>query len=192
MKECGPATEQEMLDTFLRAELDSPRFRHLVVDAAAAYGIATDDILLAEYAGRRRAILLRYRGAFLTGFPRDVTWRRVELSGADVPRLWYSGYPAWVRLSGGTRRVIDGAANIDRLSIVRDDDRVLNEEIRALALTIERGWTYPELIAVEGPNEAIILVEGHSRATAAVYARTTRPLAVLLGSSRNMRQWRWY
>ncbi len=62
---------------------------------------------------------------------------------------------------GGSRLVVDGANNVDSVDTAEDT----NKNIKGVADELKRGKRYPELIAVHGDCEDIILVEGHTRAT---------------------------
>jgi hypothetical protein len=61
-----------------------------------------------------------------------------------------------------------------------------------VAKAVAAGQRYPELITVEASDGALILVEGHTRATAYVVAALPEPVACFVGSSRRMRIWAFY
>jgi hypothetical protein len=126
MIELGPATEDEMVLAFLGAEVESSRFRghyQNCFDQLEKFGI--DQKLLLDNADLqsvqqnsiRKNILRTARGygdgqLLFRNFPTDATWRRVALERTDLGKLKYGNWPPWVAFSGGTRRVVDGAANI--------------------------------------------------------------------------------
>ncbi len=141
----------------------------------------------------RRELLRLIRGygagQFLfAGFPIDVTWRRVALEQEDLPKLKYTKCPPWVELSRGTRLVIEGATNIG--SDTPAEDAAVN--IRAVADDLKRGKQYAELIGVDGQNGEIILMEGHTRATAYAVAQLPDRIDCLVGSSPSMVRWAFY
>jgi hypothetical protein len=126
MIERGPATEDEMIVAFLRAEIDSSRYRDCIQAGVAHLGVnrrlidapnladSTENVL------RRR--LLYYRGYesrkyLFAGFPSDVDWRRVEVEACDVNRMQYMPDRNWLEISGETRLVSVGARNLSRYSL---------------------------------------------------------------------------
>src|SRR5262249_58031318 len=101
--------------------------------------------------------------ALFTRFPLDTEWRRARLSRTDFLRLVYcnvSGAPAFVELSGGTRRVVVAAANFDHT------ETPASPLIRPVVAALRAGQQHPPLIAVESRDGDLILVEGYARATA--------------------------
>ena len=58
--------------------------------------------------------------------------------------------------------------------------------------TFRNGQSYPELIAVSGPSDVLILVERHTRATAYVVSGYSQPITCLAGTSARMAQWAFY
>ena len=201
MIELGPATENDMVLEFLRAEVDSPRFglaysglfdqlrahmitKHSLLVVADLNSSRDNDLraqILGAVRGYRRNCLL------FDGFPDDVTWRRVELQSSDWVRVNYANEPTWVALSGGTRRVADGANNIDLISAGN-----ANGHIRSLAAELRKGKRYPSLIGVENDKGEIVLAEGHCRATACALVEPTGASACLIGRSPGIRKWRYY
>jgi len=199
MRELGPATEVEVVLAFLKAEIDSPRFGPAVAKILDNSGLGRamliDNADLANPGHNRlRTELLKavrgYRaGLYLfKGFPGDVRWRRVELLPGDVGNLRYANFPTWVALSNGSRLVADGAANIDRIQTAEN----VNASIKTVAAAVTAGQRYAELIAVEAHDGSLILVEGHTRATAYVLARVAEPVHCFVGSSPTMRPWAFY
>jgi len=111
-----------MVALFLRAELASERFGPAVrealhadrADPAIVERPALDD---ADENAIRRRVLAASRGyggddALFSGFPADVRWERVLLDEDDLDAVLTIDYDYWVELSGGTRRVADGARNV--------------------------------------------------------------------------------
>lgn len=201
MIELGPATENGMVLAFLRAEVDSPRFgaiyrQHL--DRVNALGItrerlienadlnsSQDNTLRIEFLKAVRGY--RANNFLFRFFPDDATWRLVGVEPADWISVRYGNHPTWTALSRGTRVVTDGARNIDSI-IVQD----ANDNIRALAIELGKGKRYPELIGVDDDDNGIILIEGHSRATAYALARLQETVPCIVGSSTHMKDWVFY
>lgn len=201
MRIIGPAAEQEAIDAFVRAELDSPRFKALTQTALHEAGVNRTDLWLPGNEGARRDILARTRGynkgcALFAGFPSDARWTRAEVAGsADWARVKYARFPTWDSLSGGTRSVLDGAAGVDTRPVVEHGVSI-NESVRSVAKQIRSGVTLSELLllAVEDApdSQLMVLLEGHTRATAYVYADPSRAVAVLVGVAPTMAKWAWY
>jgi hypothetical protein len=75
------ADEDEVAAAFVRAELDSPRFREEVL------------------AGRRGWRM----GGLFDGFPDDIEWFRAALTRDEVLAIRYIDWDWWLRISDGTR-----------------------------------------------------------------------------------------
>jgi hypothetical protein len=201
MRDLGPATEDEVVLAFVRAELGSPRWGRryrcpagFILEQLLAPGDRTD----AAQNAARRQMLNDVRGYpdrwLFAGFPRDVSWRRVELVPEDLSLLRYiAEYPpdpkSWVVLSGGTRRVVDAVANVDTSPTFPWDAR---QGIQAVAEGFKAGSTCEPVIAVEGEDGALVLIEGHVRATGYARSDVSIPLPAFVGRSARMAEWRCY
>jgi hypothetical protein len=191
MREIGPASSDEMVLSFIRAEIDSPvwgvyyqraldglRFeRSSLIDEADlkdSYANCVRGIILGAVRGYGRQDLL------FRGFPSDTEWRRVSVDASDFRRLKYLNCSPFPDLSDGTREVEVGARN-------RDRDEDFAARVDGVVQAIARGASMPELILVEDAGRLVVL-EGNTRATGYVRASTTSFLA-LVGSSPIMRQW---
>lgn len=195
----GPATENEMILAFLRAEIDSPRYGPLYQQRLSSSGfsryqlIESPDLNDAPQNTTRMALLRDVRGYstnlyLFQGFPRDVEWQRIRLDPPKLKRLKYANHPTWTTLSNGTRLVVDGARNIDQVQTAEN----ANDSIKAVAEALKSGHTYPELITVSGPEDYFILVEGHTRATAYILSGYSHPITMLVGRSARMSRWVFY
>jgi hypothetical protein len=201
MIEVASATEDEMIAAFPRAEIDSSRYSSWVNTLLAQLGrdrslIDTPDTLRPEDCRARRAILKDYRGypdkLLFTGFPANVAWRRVQIEPRDFDTLRYANdycIPGQLlmRLSGGTRRVMDGARNL----IARPPDPE-TAHIAEIVVALRHGQTFAPLIAVESPDASLILLEGHSRATAYGVERFAGNIEAFVGSSPYLPRWALY
>jgi hypothetical protein len=192
MKELGPCQETEVVLAFLQAEVGSPnytrRYRpHLPANITLRELLDEPDLTNAAHNKARATLLRSVRGypdaAIFSGFPRDVNWRRVELESGEAGRLLYLRSEPWMDLSP-TRRVIEGAGNVDRLHL-----GPVNQSVRAIAADMRAGRRYPELVAVEGEAGRLIVMEGNTRVTAHVYADLQEPFRFMLGSSPYMSRW---
>jgi hypothetical protein len=110
------------------------------------------------------------------------------LQVADWSNVKYANYSTWVALSGGTRIVVDGAKNID--SVITAEDA--NKNIKAVAAAVRTGKRYPELIGVSGPRGEVILLEGHTRATAYALAQLPERAECIVASSPTVSRWAFY
>lgn len=193
MIERGPATENDMIAAFLRAEINSSRYDDQIWVPLARQGFGRrliDDPDLADAAeNAARKQLLAFRGydariALFKDFPVDVTWRRVTLEATDLETLRYANYPTWVDLSDGTRLVSVGARNFSQ----RPDDPA-TYHINAIAEALRNGVRFPELIVALDNDGSLILIEGHSRATAYLMEQFAGDVEALVASSAAMSQW---
>jgi hypothetical protein len=199
MIDLGPANEDDVVLAFLQAEIDSARFgsiyagilansgldRHLVIDNPDRNSPRDNSI--------RGELLKHVRGygsgqLLFTRFPPDVAWRHVSMEQRDFSKLRYAKCSPWIELSRGTRLVTEGATNIAPGGPA--EEAAVN--IRAVLADLKRGTRYPELIAVEGQNGDIILMEGHTRATAYVLFSPAEPIRCIVGSSPTMTSWELY
>jgi hypothetical protein len=191
MLELGAASEDDVVLAFVQAEIDSPiwgpcyqaEMRARGLDRASLIG--TGD---ARANRSRRTVLGAVRGfgrddGLFRGFPLDTSWRRVSVDPSDFQRLKYIGRDAdWLNLSGGSTRLVqDGARNLDSNPRIR-------EKVRGAQREIEQGRCRAELILIEADDSALVVVEGHTRATA--YAvLSDRPFLAFLGRSPAMSKW---
>lgn len=188
-----------MVLAFLAAEIDSTRFAHRYRSHMDLWQLNRHSLI--EQAdlddphanNTRRHLLKVVRGfgenlGLFNGFPDDTRWRHVDLTTTGINRLKYANFETWLVLSAGTRRVVDGAANVDRVPAPEN----ANANIRSVAERLRLGHVFPALVAVEGPDGDLVLVEGHTRATAQVIVGDDRPLRMLLGSSSRAAEWAYF
>lgn len=187
--------EDEMVLAFLSAEVDSPRFG---VNARRALGdmeLVRDPDLNDTHANqRRRSALAMYRGwgtndYLFKNFPREVTWRLVEVTISELGEFRYAGVRDWITLSGGSLLVKDGASNAAKGPL--DETKKL---ILKVARDIRQRVTFPPIIAAtEGEDQIHVLLEGHIRASAYVCALKPRDTCELIvGYVSDLSGWFWY
>jgi hypothetical protein len=196
MVEYGAATEEEMVLAFLQAELRSPRFGQNYVAHLQQIGCDERIVTQADLANLRdnairSDLLTRVRGfstrTFLfAGFPPDVAWQHCKLTAGEVSEVRYGKYKSWIGLSGGTRRVGDGAR---RSSACTAGERP-NTDVIAVARAISLGTTYPALIAASDGHGALVLIEGHTRATA--YAIANTAAHIIVGTAPEIANWKYW
>lgn len=203
MLSIGAATEHEMVLAFVKAEIDSPRYSQIYRQKITAFGfsrthlIESADLHNDRQNTERIKLLREVRGYganlyLFRGFPNDASWQRVRIDRRELKHLKYANHQAWVTLSNGTRLVRDGARNIDHIQVAENATVKINDSIKAVAEALRNGQSYPELIAVSGPSDDLILVEGHTRATAYVVSGYSQPVTLLVGTSARMSQWAFY
>jgi hypothetical protein len=187
-----------MVLAFLRAERDSPRFAEMLpkvkphLAKLAKYLLDSPDLTSPTHNAARAAFLdyrgFRARDLLFLGFPLDVQWRLVSLQADDVERLKYANHETWRGLSAGTRKVTDGAANIDKIQAKEN----ANANVHGIAKRLRKGETFPEIIGIEGANGDPILLEGHARATAYVIEGKLEGVMLILGTSATMSGWAFF
>jgi len=195
--ERGQARERDMVIAFLQAEIFSSRYSEYILGNLRYNQLSRTDLIdhpnLENESENniRRELLKIYRGfganAYLfVGFPADVAWRFVEIEPKDHHVLLFANEDSWIEISEGTRSVERAAGRIDRFERPDTANRV-----RAIQQDITDGKSMAPLILVEGENGMLILVEGHSRATAYVGLKWPH-ITALIGSSPTMHNWHYY
>lgn len=161
MRIVGAVEEDEVAAAFLRAELESPRFR--------------EDVL----AGRRGWRM----GGLFHGFPDEVAWFRVALTPDEVLAILYIDWDWWLRISDGTRLATVAAERIRREGEA--------EEHRPIAARLRNGSANELIVVCPPARSPLVLVEGHVRLTAYALFPEYLPsgLEVFLGESPEIERW---
>jgi len=165
MRVVAPASEDDMVAAFLRAEAGSPRFGPQVLAALAHEGLdrsmleQPDTSDSAANAVRRR-VLAAYRSyperAVFTGLPADTVWQWVALTRRELLSVRYIDWDYWLEVTAGARRPVDAIARIGH-----------SRNFQELAAEIAAGRLPPELILVGRPGgDDLVVLEGHVRLTA--------------------------
>jgi hypothetical protein len=193
MRILRPATEDEVVAVFLRAELDSGRYGPVLRQLLERDGIDVDVLarpdLADQAANRYRSGLLdEYRGfeqriGLFGGFPERVAWYRAALTPREVLEILYIDWDWWLEISDGTRRPMDAAEKIKRGDVAGSTV----EEHRMLFDAPQ-----PELIVATTPDRRkLVVLDGHYRLTA--YAmfpeRLPEELELYLGEAEGMDAW---
>ena len=193
MREEGSVSNDEMVLSFLRREINSPRWGPHYI--AVLSRMRSDRLSLIDNADLNDADANRIRARVLgpvrgyghnellfRGFPTDTTWRRVQLDPPDFHKLNYLNCSPFPELTDGTRAIEVGARNYHR-------DGELALRVDNVVQAIEKGASLQELILVEDADSLVVL-EGNTRATAYVKASTTS-FSALVGSSPTMYTWKF-
>lgn len=195
-----PARECDVVIAFLQAEISSSRYSDKCILPLLYHNRLSREVLIdhpdlgsESDNGVRRMLLQAYRGfgantLLFRGFPADVVWRFVEIEPKDHQLLLFANEDSWKRISEGTRSVERLARRIARLEEVSDTA----DRVRAIQQDLTDGKSMAPLILVEGENGTLVLVEGHSRATAYVGLNWQRNISALLGFSATMHNWHYY
>jgi hypothetical protein len=197
MEHLAPASDAEVVLAFLRAEIDSPRFRLRLLLAMQKVDTSRDslidhaDLTDGEQNRTRRQLLASAREPLFNHFPRDVLWWRGNVLLQELELIEYPNYRRFLELSGGRRSVRAGAARaLNEPQILGRD---LHEMLAAIPKVIDgvkAGRMFPELIAVRDPRlPRCVLVKGSLRATAYVIAGLPARVDIYLGTSDFMREW---
>jgi hypothetical protein len=112
--------------------------------------------------------------------------RYTPVARGDLQLLRYANYHTWVDLSDGTRLVSVGARNFRQ----RPDDPD-TYQINGIVEALRNGARFPELVAAQDNDGSLILIEGHSRATAYVMVELAE-VETLVASSPSMPGWAFY
>jgi hypothetical protein len=114
----------------------------------------------------------------------------MRMTAHEVGELLYaSGHAAWTTLAPVTRKVAEGASNVGH--VFTGD--LTNMLVLALALRISDSHptpVLPEIICLRRPDGNLVLMEGHTRATAiALVAHRVPNVNVYVGTSPSVASW---
>jgi hypothetical protein len=193
-----PATEAEVVATFLRAEWESERWREQLAALLARDGmdpsvVASPNLDDAEECSYRASLLDQHRGwlrreGLFGGLPKHIDWSRVGLSSEEVLAMRYINWDWWLVVSGGTREPLEAA----RRARAGELPGVAVDWHEPIAARLQSAHPPPELIALSKPNDTqLVLLEGHVRLTAyALYPQyLPRELEIFLGVSEQIDRW---
>jgi hypothetical protein len=186
MRLLRPTTEDDMIAVYLKAEIVSERFGHLIVtqlerDGGSRTLVDTPDITnLAENAYRRQ-LLGNYRAYVFEELPAHIAWYRALLTREEVAKVRYIDYDYWNELSSHTRLPL---AATEAIHAGREIYGQSTEVFLRVAQALREGAHFPELIIVgASPNADLTVYEGHGRLTAYMLAPECLPdeLEVIAG-----------
>jgi hypothetical protein len=178
MQDLGAATEEQVILAWLQAEIESPDFQAYIVGnppdptnlSAALKAARQPDLRDAEQNALRRRIVTSVYGfgegtGSFEGVGRDITWRRVRVTTAEVGEMLYARRSGpWQLVAPVTRKVAEGATNIGHV--------FTGDSTNMVVLSLASGLCHsekkvPEIIALKRPSDGrLIILEGHARATA--------------------------
>ncbi len=191
------ATEAEMVLALVRAEIESTEvglhFRKCLTDNGLDGASIVDNGMAHDPDQHfiRTELLKAFRGypdkLLFLGYPRDIEWRLVLVNISELVNFMYCKFYTLVEISGGSRRVGDGANNVARGTALHD----FSERVNEIVSRIKRNEPLPDLIAVTDGRQ-IVLLDGHGRATAYAIANYTQPINVIIGTSPTITQWAFF
>lgn len=185
----------DMVTTFIRAELASPRFRENMLTAGKEFGLSEVQLLDAPHDkgsldDLRHKVLVWARPGIMKTLPDDIAWQEVLLSPEEWSRVQYINDEPWVVFSDKTRLVTRGAAKA-----MQESGRTIHQRIAEIHLKIQRGDTIEKIILLADPKlSKLVVVEGHVRATSflALGLESAAKFPVILGISERPEHWLLY
>ena len=203
MIELRPATPDEMVLAFLQAEINTPteRGEHYAAALAqigAARGPLIDrgDLTDSRQNDDRRSVLGVVRGYsrskyLFLDFPNDAAWRLVTVTPTEVKGFKYAKSAGCHPLLSSTRIVADGLKNLDRVQI--KEIKEISDRVANIAKRLRQGERFCPLIAAQCTGIAdMVLMEGHTRATAYALTGITDVIELIIGTSSHMRRWPFF
>jgi hypothetical protein len=199
MQKIRQITEDEVISVFLKAEIESSRFRDKLLSILENHHVSLSsinqpDILNVHENEDRRKIIGEYRGFgfkkdLFEDFPSEVSWFRVNLTPEELSKVQYINWDYWLEVTNDTR------LPLVLVKKIRNNTLPDNEEVRrfkAVAKEIESGKKFQEMIMVAKDEKSrLVVLEGHLRLTA--YILSKKPLQasieVIIGFSDQITKW---
>lgn len=179
MDELGSASEDQVILAWLQAEIESTDFQAYLIGnppnpanlSLALKAARTPDLHDETQNQLRRQIITSAYGfgtgaGSFEGLGPDLRWRKVRLTTDEVSEMLYMRRDGpWHLLSPVTRKVAEGATNIGHV--------FTGDSTNMVVLSLASGLCHsdkkvPEIIALRRPDGALVILEGHARATAIV------------------------
>jgi hypothetical protein len=195
MRLLRPASEDDMVATFLAAEVTSerygPRIRQILARLGQPRSLAEHPDTSDRTANAvRRRVLAAYRdypaGDVFTGMPADVSWHHAALTPAELAAIRYIDYSYWTDFSGGTRLAADGARRLGPWQRMPP-----GTIYRQIAENLRDGKLPSPIIVLGEPGPAnLVVIEGHKRLTGLLLCPQWLPpeLELLLGMTASHRK----
>lgn len=183
MKVVSTSSADEVVLAWLKAELDSPRFKDQLLTTMKSNGddlnlITQSDLTNPIENKRRLELLSTYRNWLDKDFS-DYSWNLVDFDQADAGELQYIDYDYWNELSNDTHLVKVAAENVIKGISVFDVD---NEPFFLVAEKIDSGDELEPIIVLGKDEGDLRIIEGHVRATAFVMVKSSKKsLKALVG-----------
>jgi hypothetical protein len=202
MEDLGVVSEDQVILAWLQAEIESVDFQQYIVGdppnpaylSVALKAARSPDLREAEQNILRRRIITKAHGfgqgtGSFEGLANDITWRLHRLTPKEVAEMHYANRGgAWAVLAPATRKVAEGATNVGH--IFTGD--ATNLVVLSLASAIcHSDKVVPAIIALRRPDDRLVILEGHTRATAIVLEshRFPKGVEVYVGDSPSVASW---
>ncbi len=191
-------TENIMILEFLKAELDSSRFKNKLTEGLNKLNANTEIITNADLKNEeenqtRKKLFNIYRDydnnvGLFEGFPTNIEWHEVDITKEELlNQVFYIDYDYWTELTSGSRLPKDAVKSIKEGKTVFE---VSNEGFLNASEDFKKGKKFNKLILVSDGKKLVVL-EGHLRLT--VYAMNPdlvpETIPVIIGYSSNMTEW---
>ena len=179
MDDLGKVTEDQVILAWLQAEIESADFQAYVIGnppnpanlSATLKAARSPDLRDPDQNELRRQLITNVYGfgtgaGSFEGLGNDITWHRFRLTTGDVAEMLYARRDgAWRLLSPVTRKVAEGVTNVGHI--------FTGDSTNMVVLSLASGLCHsdkkvPEIIALRRPDGALVILEGHARATAIV------------------------
>lgn len=179
-------TEDEMIAVFLKGEIGSERFGHLIraqleLDHKARSIVEIPDIGSPPDNVYRRHLLATYRAYVFDELPAHTAWYSAVVTRDELRAIRYIDYSYWNAISNQTRLP---SVAVEAIRVGRRIYGASTEGFLAAAKALRAGAQFPELILVGTAPDAVLTVfEGHVRLTAYLLAPECIPaeLEVIAG-----------
>ena len=204
MEDQGVASEDHVILAWLQAEIESVAFQQYIAGeppnpvylAQVLKAARKPNLGDAEQNALRRQVIAKTHGFGLgtlsfEGLADDIHWRKQRASSLEVGELLYANrHPAWSALAPVSRKVAEGADNVGH--VFTGD--LTNMIVLALALKISESNPVPqlpELICLQRPDGHLVIMEGHTRATAIVLEghRFKKGVSIYVGAGPSVPSW---
>jgi len=181
-----PTTEEDMIATFLKAEIASVRFGEKIIsqlhrDSKERSIVDTPDITKASENLYRHQLLATYRAYVFEELPAHTAWYRAVLYRDEVAKVRYIDYDYWNEISDNSRLPLVAT------EAIRTGREIYGQSTQGfldVAQALRAGAHFPELIIVgTSPDATLTVYEGHLRLTAYLLAPECIPgeLQVIAG-----------
>lgn len=202
MDDLGPASEDQVILAWLQAEIESADFQAYLVGnppnpanlSLALKAARSPDLRDQTQNDLRRQIITSTYGfgtgaGSFEGLGADLKWRRFRLTTDEVAEMLYMRRAGpWQLLSPVTRKVAEGATNIGHV--------FTGDSTNMVVLSLASGLCHsdkkvPEIIGLRRQDGALVILEGHARATAIVLEahRFPRGVEVFVGEGPSVANW---
>jgi len=202
VEDLGAATEDQVILAWLQAEIESPEFQAYVVGnppnpanlSLALKAARSPDLHDQTQNDLRRQIITSTYGfgtgaGSFEGLGQDLRWRRVHLTTDEVAQMLYMRRSGpWQLLSPVTRKVAEGATNVGHVFTGDGTNMVVLSLASGLCHSDKK---VPEIIALRRADGALVILEGHARATAIVLEAHRFPKGVqaYVGEGASVANW---